>query len=284
MSWDRLDRISRGAGEIARLVRLHARPTLRRPDAAADPSGIVVTLTTIPSRIRQIFPALNSLLDQTVLPDRILLALPERSVREQSRYTVPDELEEHPRITVLRSDRDWGPATKLIPALLACADAPDTSLLAVDDDNVYPRTFVETFQRFAGELPDAALSGRGCGVPASLRWHKCREFLGTTVTTPKRTDIVEGCGGILVRPRFFDETLWDYDPAPARAFFVDDIWVSGHLARRKVPRYVIPFPGPFVYLPTLATYSGPMLDRDENRSGHNNDVVMAHFAPDWPAS
>lgn len=282
-----LRRMPQGAADVWRLVRLHARLSLQGADDVAargsesDGSGIVVSLTTVPSRIARILPALNSLLDQTVIPDRIFVALPPRSTREQTGYVVPEELHGHPRVTVLPSSRDWGPATKVIPALLRMADTPDAAILAVDDDNVYPRTFVETFRRFATLLPDAALSLRGFAVPTSMRWRDCREFTGTAVTAPARTDIVQGCGGILVRPRFFDADLLDYASAPREAFFVDDIWISGHLARRGIPRYVVPFPGAFIYLPSLATFSGSALDRGVNRSGRNNDLLMDHFSADW---
>ena len=283
----KLRRVPQGAADVWRLVRLHARPSLQDVDDVSpagpepDGSGIVVSLTTVPSRIARILPALNSLLDQTVIPDRIFVALPSHSTRERTGYVVPDELHANPRVTVLPSCRDWGPATKVIPALLRMADTPDAAILAVDDDNVYPRTFVETFRRFATLLPDAALSLRGYAVPTSRRWRDCREFPGTKITAPARTDIVQGCGGILVRPRFFDADFLDYAAAPSEAFFVDDIWISGHLARRGIARYVVPFSGAFIYLPSLATFSGSALDWGVNRSGRNNDVLMDHFSADW---
>lgn len=255
-------------------------------DPSAEPpedrgSDIVVTLSSIPSRIGRIAPALASLLDQTVPPREIVLALPERSRREGRTYRVPDAVGSHPRIRVVRTGRDWGPATKLLPTLRAHAHAPDTPVLAVDDDNIYPRTFVETFARWAGRLPDAALTLRGCRVPPSRRWRDCREFKGAGLRDPAPTDIVQGCAGILVRPRFFDEALFDYRDAPEGAFYVDDLWISGHLARRRVPAWVLPFAGPFVYLSASVTFRAPRLDRGENRSGANADAVLEHFAGEW---
>src|SRR5512145_1408335 len=90
--------------EIARYVLLH----LRRPPVVA-PSGQgapVVSLTTIPSRIGRLRPALNSLLDQTLRPARIYVALPARSRREARPYTVPPWLGRYPLVTILGSERD----------------------------------------------------------------------------------------------------------------------------------------------------------------------------------
>ena len=45
-------------------------------------------------------------------------------------------------------------------------------------------------------------------------------------------DIFEGCGGVLVRPEFFDDTAFDI---PDLARSVDDVWLSGMLAAHGVP-------------------------------------------------
>jgi hypothetical protein len=274
------NRMSEWLREGIRFLDLHSRSSLLTPRRTGG-SGIVVSLTTLPSRIGKIFPAVNSLLDQTSPPEMIFISVPSFSIREQREYTVPAGLLNHPAVSILSSGRDWGPATKLMPAVRMFESSPETLILAVDDDNVYPRTFLETFNRFAMKLPDAALSLRGWPIPPSRRWKDSREFKGTQITTHMETDVITGCGGILVRPRFFDTDFFNYDQAPHEAFFVDDLWVSGHLARRGIPRYVIPFCGSHVYLPSLATLSGPALDRDENRSGRNNDTMIAYFGRYW---
>jgi len=277
------------APELLRVLRLHLRTTLldeaqvrrraQRAGRAAD--SVVVTLSSIPSRIGGIVPALNSLLDQTVPPELILVCLPEHSVREGQGYRIPEAVKGHPRVRLLIADRDWGPATKLIPALHEYADAPDTRLLAVDDDHIYPPTFIESYLRWSDELPDAALSMRGTRVTPSLQWADCREVNGTSIAHPVPVDIVEGCAGILLRPRFLGEDFHALDSAPREAFFVDDIWTSGHLARRDVPTYLIPFAEGLIYVPVLSTLRGPHLHRDENGSGSNNDRMLEYFATDW---
>ena len=275
----------RALAECLRYLTLHRRSSLldyrTRPHGEGRPSGLIVTLSTLPSRIGKIGPALNSLLDQTVRPESIFLALPAKSIRERKEYIVPPWLLDHPVVTILPTEKDWGPATKLIPVLRHFAHAPETTILAVDDDNVYPRQYIETFVRFAHALPEAALSLRGWPISPSRKWRDSREFKGTQINSPVETDIITGCGGIMVRPRFFDADFFDYGAAPPQAFFVDDIWISGHLARRKIAKYVLPFSGAFVYLPAWSTRKGPALDRDENRSGQNNDAMIDYFGKFW---
>ena len=83
-----------------------------------EPKGVVVSLTTIPSRIDQIQNTLLSLVQQTRPPDMILLALPTLSTREGGRpYTIPAWLRAMSLVTILEVEHDYGPATKLIPAV-----------------------------------------------------------------------------------------------------------------------------------------------------------------------
>jgi hypothetical protein len=194
---------------------------------------------------------------------------------------IPDALRNCPAIKIIDARRDWGPATKLIPALQHLSARPDDIILTADDDNVYPAEFVETFWQYSQKLPAAALSLRGAPMSVTVRWKDCRAFKGTAISQPAAVEIITGCGGIMVRPKFFTAEFFDYDQAPTQAFFVDDIWVSGNLARHGIPRYVIPFRGSYVYLTSLTTLSGPGLDKGENRGGGNDDVVMEYFRSYW---
>ena len=270
------------ARALARYVALHAGPVEHAP-VTTPPDvkpRVVVSLTTIPSRLSRLRPTLNSLLTQDYPPTAIYLAVPRQSVREGKPYRMPGWLADYPAITVIDSERDWGPASKLLPALLAERECPDTLVITVDDDNIYPREMVGTFVTFSQRLPDAALCFRGHVVAG--RWKESRAVFGTRVSAPTRMDIVTGCGGILVKPRFFDGAVFDYDGAPPSAFFVDDIWISGHLARRGVRRYLVPSPAAFVYLGTLSTWFTPGLDKDANgRGSRHNDIMLDHFRSSW---
>ncbi len=77
-------------------------------------------------------------------------------------------------------------------------------------------------------------------------WGPATKFIPTiqrelaVIREPRPVAVVTGCGSYLIQPRFFDEALWDYSNAPAGAFFMDDIWISGCLDRRGVKKYVVP--------------------------------------------
>ena len=138
-----------------RLSRLTLEQLDRRWAETPDRSEIVVTLTTTPSRIGLLAPTLKSLLDQTRMPARIVLNLPRFSTREQVPYVVPAELETLDSLQIRRCD-DLGPATKLIPSVLN--EPPDTPLVVVDDDRIYPPWLIARYETAAAAQPDRALT------------------------------------------------------------------------------------------------------------------------------
>src|SRR5213079_2125736 len=110
-----------------------------------DNQRVIVSLSTVPDRINNLTPTIRSLLKQTHPPDEIVLAIPEFSIRGQRPYVVPEYLLRLPRVRILRCGKDWGPATKFIPAVQEdLAGGRGSSLImVVDDDRVYPQDALE---------------------------------------------------------------------------------------------------------------------------------------------
>jgi hypothetical protein len=44
-----------------------------------------------------------------------------------------------------------------------------------------------------------------------------------------------------VQTAFFDHQLWNYTGTPDGAKWMDDVWISGQLAKNHVARLVVPF-------------------------------------------
>ncbi len=208
----------------------------------SNPQRVIASLSTVPDRIDKLEPTIRSLLKQTRPPDEIVLAIPEFSVREQRPYVVPKHISRLPRVRVLYCGKDWGPATKFIPAVQdeLSAGRGNTLIMVVDDDRLYPRDALQTYVHYSEQLPNAALCFRGAAMPRSLDWDDARMVYAKDLRAPFPIAVITGCGSYLVQPRFFDQSLWDYSGAPPVAFYIDDIWISAWLSRRGVKRYVVP--------------------------------------------
>jgi hypothetical protein len=261
---------------------------------AANPrrTDLVVTLTTLPSRIERIDLTLKSLFAQRVAPAAIRLHVPRESRREGVSYVVPERLRRLQSLTIVRTG-DYGPATKSIPALIA--GPSDRRLLVIDDDRVFHPHFVEQMAAWSDAHPDAAVAGSGWDAPADLVDHPTTlvDTLAGRAPAPikctrvggcRDVDIMQGLSGYVVRPRYFDAAaLADYSRAPEAAFFVDDVWISAHCRVRKIVCH-----GRRTNFPSLADarfYKRSSVALPNRGTGtlesRNNTIMLKYFADRW---
>ena len=262
--------------DIRRARRLSGSPfkpvDMGQAPAPSRPERLVVSLTTVPERMTLLGPVLRSLTDQTVAADRIILWRPETSRRSGLAYPDPGPLP--PGVEVLPCT-DEGPATKLLPALIA---EPEACIVVVDDDVIYPVDFLE--QLLAAHRRDrhAAIGWRGWSIVEGRHPKRFPHVFATALAKPRSVDILLGTWGYLVPPGTFDASVHDFEGFPAESRFVDDVWFSGHMARRGVRRLVIPARG----LPIETRASGlAALTDGPNSSGHNDLIAINAFRAWW---
>jgi hypothetical protein len=194
---------------------------------------IVVSLTTIPSRVHHLQEIVTCLKKQTLQVNRIYINLPIWSERENRPYPTPS-LNDDSQVKVIRC-ADHGPITKLYPILDEELD-PETLIITVDDDIDYIPERIALLVKWAKNYPDSAIGGSGFIIG---NWWN---FFGT-ICQPKnsmRVDVLEGYSGCAYRRKFFKNDIIDYTGAPTEAFYHDDVWISGYLAARNIPRIVHP--------------------------------------------
>lgn len=211
-----------------------------RIDEGTSPR-VVVSLTSIPSRIGHVFPTLNSVLLQSRAPSAIYLNLPANSGREADAYRVPSQIEEDPRITICRSGEDLGPIMKLLPALAREPD-PNTIIITVDDDVVYPRGMIETLLETRESLPEAALGFRGWRLPDDGNLPGRTILHANQVSRPFEVDVLCGVSGAMYLRKHFGPDFFDRSALPPESYFVDDLCISGYLHRAGIMKYIVPYP------------------------------------------
>ena len=246
-----------------------------------DERRVIASLSTLPDRIASLGPTIDCLLQQTHPPDEIVIAIPDFSTRQLKPYVVPKYLSQFSRVRILQCGKDWGPATKFIPVVQQelAAGRGDTLVFVVDDDRTYPCDALETYLRYNRDLPDAALCFRGAPMPEDLKWRRPKLMRADRLREPKKVAVITGCGSYLIQPRFFDEQLWDYSTAPKGAFYMDDIWISGCLDRRKIEKYVVPAS---TMMSTVRGQAGTMTLHDVPKGRrHNNNETIAFFRDTW---
>lgn len=259
------------ARTVWRAVTLHLREPRRR--TPSRPERIVVTLTTTPARARRLRPTLRSLLDQSEPPDRVLLALPHHS-RTGQPYPDVAQLRLPDGIEVVRCI-DEGPASKILPALALEADA---LLVVADDDVIYPDDLIETLLRAHRKHPRAAVGYRGVKLRQGMPFAEQDHVFATGIREATPVDILFGTWSYLVPPGLLGAAVFDLASAPAELRWVDDIWISGHLARAGAPRLVVDARQLPIDTPN-ALYSS--LTSGINASGRNDEIALQYFRDDW---
>lgn len=221
----------------------------------------IITLSTIPPRFAEVGLTLQSLLCQKSRPEAIELYIPSAYRR------FPEWGGGLPNVpagvTIRRVDEDLGPATKILPAARAWR-GQDVELIYVDDDRTYGPDWARRYLRLRRNHPRTALCGVGFCLgerygykvpddrqPSMLSAREAfftfpyqfariatqlRSSLGLSGKQPIArfvgrsgyAQIAEGFGGVMVRPEYFEDDALSIPPA---LWAVDDIWLSGMMAR-----------------------------------------------------
>lgn len=257
-------------------------------------SEIIISLTTIPERIEDLQLVCKSLLVQTLRPKSINLYIPYHSYRNGKEYIIPEYLKNLENITIHRVENDFGPATKSIPAIITCEQ--DQLILVVDDDNIYPETYVEDLAEASEVVDNKIISVTGWRVPEDLidkpttLWSNINMIpptpvLGTRLKIPYQVDIVQGYSGYLLKPKYFNiDELIDYDSAPVELRFVDDVWIS---AKSKVAKVVWPVRRKsYTAFFKSGNYKQSSLAKinnwgKEDYSKRNNSIGIRFFQNEW---
>ncbi len=269
-------------------IRLLDARNLANPDRAA----VIVTLSTIPSRIALIEPTIKSLLRQTRAPKQIVINVPDYSIREKSGYIIPPFLQNLKSVTINRCD-DKGPATKFLSVVNS--SAASQMIIVVDDDRIYPVSLVAELVAAVTANPDAAYCMSGWLVPQDLTdrpttiWSNFwltppTQLRGRRLDRPAPIDMLMGYAGYIIRPQQLDLAgLNDFSKAPPEAFYVDDVWLSAHC---RVPRFALPTRR-FNYQSKLRKrhYDLTSLASINKGAGgnarRNNTIVLRHFRSLW---
>lgn len=256
--------------------------------------NIVVTLTTSPRRLAHIKPTIDSIMQQSVRPDVIMLNLPFVFKRHNTTFEhIPSFITDNPLVQINKCE-DMGPATKLLGALPAVSN-PEAVMIAIDDDIAFAPDFISRFMRYVRTYPEAALTGSPLrrGVPMQTK-----QFF-SSVRDPElplvSSEFVEGYTGIVVRRKFMNNFNYDdVRDAPASCVRGDDFVFSNHLRKNNIPILMLPDIIDSIRVLPLGDASDALhLGADGQSSGHDyescarhfrdkHDLYLTHFAPCTP--
>jgi hypothetical protein len=115
----------------------------------------ILSLTTIPSKINNLYITMDSLICQTRMPDKIILNIPRKYSFRMNNTEIPIDklthfMEKYQQYNCVINmiDTDYGPGTKLLGLfendIIDMTDK-NTYIILVDDDIIYKPYMIETF-------------------------------------------------------------------------------------------------------------------------------------------
>ena len=87
------------------------------------------------------------------------------SIREQKSVTRGPDI---PMVEYRMIDRDLGPITKLIPSLIEYGQNPNQRIICLNDDIIYSRHLIESYEAESRKNPEATLAIIGYDVPTTF--------------------------------------------------------------------------------------------------------------------
>lgn len=183
---------------------------------------ITISLTSYSYRVDKVHLTIQSLMDQELKADRIVLYLDESKFDQSN---IPSDLKIlKDRGLTIAFCKDIGPYTKLVPAL---KHYPDDLIVTVDDDLIYPRSLLRKLYGAYVKEPQFIHCyrmhymkfGANGKIEPYRKWD-----LESSIVEPGLLVFPTGFGGVLYPPKSLSTEVFNEDAFLKLAPGADDVW------------------------------------------------------------
>lgn len=210
------------------------------------PKTIIISLTTIPPRFNHLKLTINSILKQTIKPDKIIINIPNKynnfKMQELPKF-------KNKRVIINRNTKDYGPGTKLLGLNKLSYFknlSDDDIIIIIDDDRKYDNKLIENMLNYHNKHKDKALTVSGWDVELltknKVKYSNKKQPRGIEFKTSGYIDILGGCNGFLLTKKivpFNNKNIFKIK-SDNPIYYVDDVFISAFLTMNKVDIYSIP--------------------------------------------
>lgn len=197
---------------------------------------IIVSLTTYSKRIEEVYLVIESIFNQTLKADKIILWLDETEFDEE---TIPNILKnQRERGLEIRYYENIKSYKKLIPNL---KEYQNEIIITIDDDIIYPINFIERLYKNHIKFPNVILCNIGREIPKNKKLileYKNWKFT-KNIKFPMYEIVPIGAGGILYPPNCFYKDIQNKELFQKLAPIADDIWFKTMTLKNGVKSMVI---------------------------------------------
>lgn len=196
-----------------------------------------ISLTTSPLRLPKILAVLATL-DVTYVKN-INVVLPEKYGKKQETYNSNDinKISKFPKVKIIRTQKDYGPITKMLPVIRQIKD-PKSIIISVDDDVGYPLGMINEFiYQKIEKYPNAVIQSpdEGQDFRSDIGNFK-KVFPSKKKPRKPYADLVEGWLGVAYSKKLVnDKEMEIIADLSKECLLSDDLVISYILAKHDVP-------------------------------------------------
>lgn len=194
---------------------------------------LIVSLTSFPDRIKTVHITINTLLNQTVKPDKLILWLADSQFPNKEN-DLPDELLKLKGLGLeIRWCEDLKSYKKLIPAL---KEFPEDIIVTADDDLYYQRDWLESLYSAYLENQNYIYTRRACGIKLENNILSITPHYANSNYKPTLLNQLLGGAGTLYPPHSLNEDVFNTDLIKTLIPTHDDIyfWIMAVLNGTRI--------------------------------------------------
>lgn len=243
---------------------------------------IIVSLTSFPEAVPYAVQAIRSILNGSLLPDKIVLYIDTRKFPEENLPLELEKLKAESSIFEVRfAPSEIRSYKKLIPAL---KDFPDDTIITIDDDICYHVNMIKDLIRVHKKFPKAILAHRVRKIRLNEPYRKWRKYKWFDFIFKRYHfdyhAMQTGSGGVLYPPHCLDTTMLDPKQFMALAPTNDDVWFWAAAVSKGT--YVVPPPNgkrrPFeIGKPAAVSLKTINLKPGDDRNRKALENILEHY-------
>lgn len=198
----------------------------RKKGISNGEKGFIISLTSFPARIEYVYLVIETLFNQKTKTDKIILWLSNEQFRGME--DIPNTLKRQMKrgLEIRFVDGDIKGHKKYYYAF---QEFPDSNVILVDDDVIYPSYLTKKILEKSKEFPNCIVCNRGHEIAFENKrirpydeWGKEAEYLNK----PTHRLCPTQCGGTYFPAHCLDNEVLNMQALKECAFFSDDLWLK----------------------------------------------------------
>lgn len=247
--------------------------TSKNIEKKEDPEYIV-SLTTFPSRIGNVWLSIETMLRQIKKPDLIILWLYKGEFKE--RHTLPKNLLrlEKRGLEIRFCDDNLMPHKKYYYTML---EFPRANVITIDDDMFYPPDLLGKLISQNRKYPNAIC----CAITRKIEIkngrilpYKYWKYVKANLQ-PSFSLLTMGGGGTLFPPNSLSTKTFDINILKEKALRADDLWIKTMSLLKYTKVTTIAGEYPYFFIPIIIKNNKRLMV--ENIAGGNNDSIFENL-------